>query len=362
MTKSQELLFNLLLISSGAQKALQQRYSDKQWRGALELAREQAIVGVLVTAFEVLKEHDAESLPSKLLMLEWIGLGQMQEQNTVKLTEAGDTVVKYFREHGFACQILKGSSVGRYYPYPLRRTSGDVDVWLDGGRKKIYEFARNFDKDGKLYGVNYHHVHFHLIKDVHIEAHIWPSYLSSPLRNYRLHKFCNLHRPTMETDRPSLAFDRVFILLHAFQHLCGHGVGLRQIMDYFYVLKQGFTEEERRDSISWIKKLGMGRFAAGIMWVLKQYFGLEEQYMLCAPNEKEGRFIIQEVLMTGNMGHSETRNWGSLKTPLSRFFYNLRRDMYFATHYPHEALWQPFFSLWLYAWRFSNGLLKDRGE
>lgn len=362
MTKPQELLFNLLLISTGAQKALQQRYSDKQWRGALELAREQAIVGVLVTAFEVLKEHDAESLPSKLLMLEWIGLGQMQEQNTVKLTEAGDTVIKYFREHGFACQILKGSSVGRYYPYPQRRTSGDVDVWLDGGRKKIYEFARNFDKDGKLYGVNYHHVHFHLIEDVHIEAHIWPSYLSSPLRNYRLHKFCNLHRPTMETDKPSLAFDRVFIMLHAFQHLCGHGVGLRQIMDYFYVLKQGFTEEERLDSAKWIKKLGVKRFAEGLMWVLQKYFGLEDQYLLFKPNEKEGKFIIEEVLQTGNMGHSETRNWGSLKTPLSRFFYNLRRDLYLATHYPHEALWQPFFSLWLYAWRLSKGLLKDREE
>ena len=161
---------------------------------------------------------------------------------------------------------------------------------------------------------------------------------------------------------PTLAFDRVFILLHCYRHMCGHGVGLRQIMDYFYVLKQGFTEEERADAVYWIKQLGMGRFARGLMWVLKEYYGLEEQYLLMPVNEKEGQFILQEVLRTGNMGHSDTRNWGSMKSPLSRFFLNLRRDLYMVKHCPHEAIWQPFFSLWLYAWRLSKGLLKDRDD
>ena len=159
---------------------------------------------------------------------------------------------------------------------------------------------------------------------------------------------------------PSLAFDRVFILLHCYRHICGHGVGLRQIMDYFYVLRQGFTPEVQADAVYWIKQLGMKRFAAGLMWVLKEYFGLEERYLLMEPDEKEGRFIIGEVLLTGNMGHSDTRNWGSMKTPLSRFFLNLRRDFYLARHYPHEAVWQPVFSIWLYAWRLCKGLLKDR--
>ena len=133
-------------------------------------------------------------------------------------------------------------------------------------------------------------------------------------------------------------------------------------MDYYYVLKQGFTEAEKADSVYWIKKLGMKPFAEGLMWVFQRYFGMEEQFMLFAPNEKEGRFIMQEVMLTGNMGHSETRDWGSLKTPLSRFFYNLHRDIHLATHYPHEALWQPFFSLWLYGWRLSKGFLREGDE
>lgn len=358
MSRAQELIFELLLVSTGASHSLSHSYTDQEWDAALDIAFDQAIVGVLAVALDALT--DKSMLPSKPVLLQWIGNGQMEEQSTSNVEAEANEVVKYFRENGFACLILKGTAVGRYYPQPHSRTSGDIDIWLDGGRKKIYDFARAFDKDGMLYGVNYHHIHFHLIEGVHIEVHIWPSYLSSPLRNWRLHKFCDLHRPTMEATMPSLVFDRVFILLHCYRHMCGEGVGLRQIMDYFYVLKQGFTEKERADAVYWIKQLGMKRFAGGVMWVLQQYFGLEDQYLLLAADEKEGRFIMREVLLTGNMGHSDSRNWGSKKSALSRFILNFRRDLYLAGHYPHEALWQPVFSLWLYFWRLFNGLLKDR--
>jgi len=355
MSKAQELVYELLLISTGAKSTLSHPYTDKEWELALVIANEQAIVGVLTIAMEALM--DKSMLPSQFVLLQWIGNAQIVEQTALKMEEAANAVVKYFHENSFACQILKGSAVARYYPQPLRRSSGDVDIWLNGGRKKIYEFARTFDKDGMLYGVNYHHIHFHLLDGIHIEVHIWPSFLSSPLRNWRLHRFCNQYRPTMEATKPSLAFDRVFIILHCYRHICGHGVGLRQIMDYFYILKQGFTEEERKDAEYWIKQLGMGRFAGGLMWVLREYFGLEERCLLMEPDVTEGRFIMHEVMLTGNMGHSDKRNWGSMKSPLSRFFLNLRRDFYMAKHYPHEAIWQPFFSIWLYFWRLSKGLL-----
>ena len=164
----------------------------------------------------------------------------------------------------------------------------------------------------------------------------------------------------MESSYPCLAFDRVFILLHCYRHMNGSGVGLRQIMDYYYVLMQGFTQEEKDESVSWIRKLGMYRFASGLMWLLQEVFGLNEDHQLMKPDEKEGRFILQEVLLTGNMGHSDARDWGSRNTPFSRFFHNLRRDFHLVGHYPHEEFWQPFFSVWLYFWRLFKGLLKDR--
>jgi len=365
LDNSQELFFELLLVATGAKSELSRSYSEKEWEGAYCLAEEQAITGIILFGIENLQSvHGSRFMANipKELLLQWIGMAQMIEQNSKMLAEASKRVVKYFRDNGFACEILKGSAVARYYPEPLRRSSGDVDVWVDGSREKIYDFARKFDNDDKLYGVNYHHIHFHLIENVHTEVHIWPSFLSSPLRNKRLHQFCNLHRPTMDGDIPSLAFDRVFILLHCYRHICGDGVGLRQVMDYYYVLRQGFTEAERTDAVKWINKLGMGRFARGLMWVLREVFGLEEKYILMEPDEKEGQFILNEIMLTGNMGHSDSRSWGSKQSATSRFLLNLRRDLYMAGHYPHEALWQPLFSVWLYGWRMAKGLLADRED
>ena len=263
-----------------------------------------------------------------------IGGVQIIEQDTIKITKASEEAVEYFQEKGFACSLLNGAAVGRYYPNPNRRQSGDVDVWLDGGRDRIYDFAKKFDKDGKLYGVNYQHIHFHLFKDIHLEVHIRPAYLNNPFQNRIFHQFCAFHHPVFEQSMPSLAFDRVFILLHCYEHMLSSGVGFRQLMDYYYILKQDSTKEEKDDAVKWIKRLGMYRFASGLMWLMQYAFGMEDKYLLMEPNEKEGRSILQEVMMTGNMGHGDTRKWGSQETPFKRFIHNLRRDAYLISHYP----------------------------
>ena len=139
MTKSQELFFDLLLVCTGARNSLRQQYTEEQWNGALTIAQEQTVVGVLTTALERLPK---EQLPSKIFLLQWLGQGEVIVDSSSQMAEAGQKVVSYFRENGFACQILKGSSVARYYPIPNRRSSGDIDVWLDGTREEIYDFAR----------------------------------------------------------------------------------------------------------------------------------------------------------------------------------------------------------------------------
>lgn len=350
------LFFELLQIALGNRDILSRIPTRKEWINLYQQSEKQSILGIMLEGLERLPE---EQRPSQDILLQWIGCVQIIEQDTIKITKASEEAVEYFKEKGFDCTLLKGAAVGRYYPNPNRRQSGYVDVWLDGGRDRIYDFARKFDKDGKLYGVNYQHIHIHLFKDIHLEVHIWPAYMNNPFHNREFHQFCFIHHPVLEQSMPNLAFDRVFILLHCYEHMLSSGVGLRQIMDYYYVLKQGFTEIEKDESVKWIKKLGMYRFASGLMWLMQYAFGMEDKYLLMEPNETEGRFILQEVMMTGNMGHGDTRNWGSQETAFKRFVHNLRRDGHLISHYPQEIIFQPFFSLWLYFWRLSKGLIDN---
>lgn len=104
------------------------------------------------------------------------------------------------------------------------------------------------------------------------------------------------------------------------------------------------------------KKMRLMTFTSAMMWVLQEVFGMSQQNLLVTPNEKEGKFLLGEICQTGNMEHHDERHWGSLKTPFSRFLYNLHRDAHFVFHYPQEVLWQPFFNIYVYVWRLCKGL------
>ena len=127
-------------------------------------------------------------------------------------------------------------------------------------------------------------------------------------------------------------------------------------MDYYYVLNKGFTEEERKETLFWCRKLGMGGFVKATMWLMKNIFGLTDEFLLCKPDEKEGRFLLNEIMHTGNMGKSDTRfQWGQT-TSFSRFIANQKRNIHLLTHYPHEVCWSPFFNIVRFAWLKYKGL------
>ena len=151
---------------------------------------------------------------------------------------------------------------------------------------------------------------------------------------------------------PSLAFNRVYILVHIYRHLFAEGIGLRQLLDYYFVLCQGFTEEEREETMRVLRSLKMERFARAVMWVLQAVYGMEERYLLVAPDEREGRFLLDEIMLAGNFGQYDERlqheqgesalHWGWRK---------VKRNFRFVSSYPSEVLWSPLFKLWHYFWR-----------
>ena len=116
-----------------------------------------------------------------------------------------------------------------------------------------------------------------------------------------------LNEVAEKVEQRFAAFNRVYILSHIYRHLFDEGVGLRQLMDYYYVLRQGFTEAERQETLRMLKQFKMVRFAEAVMWVLQEVFGLEAKYMLTTPNEREGKFLLDEIMMAGNFGHYDPR-------------------------------------------------------
>lgn len=360
--KMSELFFALIRVAIGAQVSLSHIPKPKEWQQLYDMAKKQSLVGVCFAGVQKLVNSEKEDYYGmiEILYLTWMGMAAKIQQRNEVMNGYTQNALAYFREKGFPCQVLKGQGVAKLYgSLAGLRQSGDVDVWLSCGRKRLYEFARK--EFGKIEGLNYYHIHCPIIEDTEVEAHVWPSYMTNPFKNRKLHQFSIEHQPTEGcSDTPDRVFDGVFIMLHCYRHFCGRGVGMRQVLDYYFVLRTAYVNDNVNDNVNfraevlnWIKALGMYRFATAMMWLMKEMFGLEEKYLICECNEKEGRFLLDEIMNTGNMGHGETRFRRDDSTAIRRFIGNQRKNLHLLTHYPGEVCWSPFFNLARYIWQLT---------
>lgn len=351
----EQLFFQLIRVAIGTQETLSHFPSEQEWQTLYDMAKKQSLVGICFAGVQ--KTISSSSLQgeesramglSELLYLKWMGMAAKIQQRNEVMNGYTKRALEMFRKDGFESSVLKGQGIATLYgSLAGLRQSGDIDLWVSGSRKELYDYS--LQKLGRLEGLTYHHIHFPVWKEVEIEAHTWPSFLASPIRNKRLKAFCKQN--ATNDDIPSLAFNRVFILLHCYRHLCGHGVGMRQMLDYYFVLLQGFSEEEKAESMKWIEALGMKKFAEATMWFMRYVFGLDEKYLLCLANEIAGRFLLNEVVHSGNMGHGEDRFDGKISDrAVSRYWYNLKRDIRLIQFCPHEAMWDPFFNVYQFIW------------
>lgn len=390
------LFFELLQVAIGNKKELSQVPSIEEWDKLYLLAQKQAMVGIAFRGVEQLPEMQR---PPRMLLMQWYMATERIKTMNYDLNQKALSIANEFLKEGFRSVILKGQGIAKLYRLcndasgekvhncrfeetcglqPILvdsiseyRTPGDIDIWLEGGRKKILNYVRRHALDCNPV---YHHVDFSLGDGTDVEVHFMPSWMYSPVTNFRLQRFFKretqngrdvfFYSPQQqdyeggiicgysELPVPSYSFNRVYILVHIYRHLFHEGIGLRQLMDYYFVLLQGFTEKERMETVRILHSLKMERFAAAVMWILQEVFKMGSSYLITIPNEKEGRFLLSEIMLAGNFGQYDVRlRHEKENSSLSWVLRKLKRNFRFVRSYPSEVLWSPFFKLWHYFWR-----------
>ena len=122
-------------------------------------------------------------------------------------------------------------------------------------------------------------------------------------------------------------------------------------MDYYYILCH-LNDDQRGRAWLEIKHLGLGRFVAAVMYVQQRIFELEDDYLLCEPNEKMGRMLLTEIKRSGNFGHYDARNRGlNRQSKLSVYWHNVSRNVIFFWFAPSEVFFAPFWKPCHFLWR-----------
>lgn len=363
--KAQQLIFfDFLRFCIGATGEIPESVKDADWEVLYGIAKKQALIGVL---FHGIQQLPKELAPDENLLMKWMGMAQRIKQRNMRLFMDSAKVGKNFQNLGFRNCVLKGQGHALLYPDPYMRTPGDIDIYLEGGRKRIMEYVEGVCP-GQV--MRYHHVDFPVMKTP-IEVHFTPSYMFAPWHNRRMQRWfkCMMDLQCSnvvtlpdgygEITVPTMNFNVIYILSHLYRHVFTEGIGLRQLIDYYFVLLM--CEERRVKNLTALqhelKYLGLWKFAKAVMYVLHETLGLPEEKMIAPIDVNEGRFLLAEIMQGGNFGQFDTR-LGSKENEgkLHRYFRMSLRNLRFVKHYPTEALSEPLFRTWFALWKKIHGI------
>ena len=441
-----QIFFDFLRFSIGSESEIPDSLIEADWKELYRIAQKQCLVGILFEGIQRLPSSNVGI--SRDMLLQWMAQCQMLEKANVRLDDAAILVSEWFRKNGFRTCILKGQGNALMYPNPYSRTPGDIDIWVEGRDKRVISFVRSISPHEKAC---YHHIEFPSYKGVEVEVHYRPSFLLCFWHNRKLQKYYERvkeeqfsHRVMLgkqgEIAIPTVEFNLIFQLTHIYAHLMNEGIGLRQLLDYYYVLcdfykvYQNFskthpssltlkggstafpkplspqgTEDvtapprhseplrskdggpskvspncagwDRRDAIGnmtsatastdssataarssstaidrvqeELKELGLWKFAGGIMYIMQEVFGMPASRLIVPPNEKYGKFVLNEVLEAGNFGRHDARNQFG-RSQLGHNLQRVYRDIRLVRYFPAEALCEPLFRVWHFFWRMNN--------
>lgn len=364
-----DLFIELLQVTLGARDSLSRVPSALEWEGLYKEAEKQALVGVLTVGLNRLP--DAQK-PPKLLLLNWIGQTLQIEQQNKLTTSVCCSICKQLEKDGFIPCVLKGQSNYRYYPTELlnKRSCGDVDVWVvpkGGCKHPVKQVLDYVDAHYNMDVLCWLHNGFTDESGVPVEVHLRPSFMSEPCKNRRFQKhFADVDacRMIAEVDGEEISCmkvdeDVIYQMNHIYRHLMDEGVGLRQVVDYFWLLKAWNEKHEwsKEETMKIISRLGMKKFSGALMYVLREVCGMFENMLLCPASVKDGQFLMSEIMMSGNFGHGDPRvgasgsDGGYLSRRAGQALRRFKRNMRFFTSYPGEVIWEPIVRVEHFVWK-----------
>lgn len=330
------------------------------------MAKKQSLVGVCFAGVQKtlsnspLKGEDPSVIGMpEMLYLTWMGMvAKIQQRNEVVNRQCVELQNRLSTDGLRSC-VLKGQAIAQQYPDGLRslRQSGDIDIYVDCGRERAIKYAKTLQETVVW---DYKHLHLDCFSDTEVEMH----YRTEMMFNVFKNKAVRQWEESEEIRRAMFAenlngivtaspeFNLVYLLMHMYNHAMSEGCGLRQFMDYYFLLKSINVDEYKDTANKTIERLGIKKFAGGVMWVLHEVFGLEYDRMLLPVNEHAGKYLMKDAMEGGNFGkHDESRHWGRALYPLKLVCDWFTRDMRILWNVSSEAMWYPIWVVYHFVWK-----------
>lgn len=361
-------LFDFLKYCLGAKSDVNKMIAGIDWQMLYSFAFKQALLGLCFDGIERLGKEYPEELKrnpiERELLMTWMGVSQQIRRQNMKVNVVASKLYSMLREDELRCCILKGQGNALMYPNAYSRNPGDIDVWVNASREQITEYAKKHFKLGD--DIRYQHIETS-VDGVPVELHFFPCTMSNPIYNARLQKWFKRNADLQcsnvvslpvgigEIAIPTTAFNVIYQLCHLYHHFFDEGIGMRQIIDYYYVVNNDELLAIKDTLQKELKHHGLWKFAGAVMYVLHEALGLSEEKMIAPIDEKRGKLLLAEILNGGNFGKHFTKYGHFTQQGMAKkYFLKIWRNMHFVRYYPAEALSEPIFRTWHFFWRLRH--------
>ena len=355
---TEQQFLELIRVSLGVSDGLSLAPEENEWKQLFDIASVQALQGVCFAGVRKLAERQMTA--PKEVYYTWMATAAMMQSRNEELNSQCVALQEKLAGHGMKSCILKGQGIAALYQNGLAmlRQPGDIDVWVDDAPERLYAKIRSIGVE--VAKPNIHHGVAGFFPNTIVEVHPTPTWFYSPTSSRRLKAWITeqnvfAHLSVVNGIKvPPTAFNLVYVLIHIYRHLFDEGIGLRQLMDYYYILLSS-TKEQREKAYRDICLLRLAKFAGAVMYVMKDVFLLSDEYLLCTVRQKEGRALLADILRTGNFGANSGKR--TRQSRVMSGIHNLGSNMRLVCSYPSEVLWAPLWKVWHWWWRKKRGYI-----
>lgn len=287
------------------------KLTPAQWKAIVETARKQTVSGLLYQGVSHLPE--GYPLPQGLPFLLIAEVHRIEKEGKA-IAETARSLVAQYEAAGLHPVVMKGPAVAAFYPQPLLRECGDIDLYFP---PEEFEAAARLmapvtsAPDGSV----------HFKRDgIDIDQH---------RRYFDLH---SRHLPPVPSPEATL----LMLSAHILKHCMGPGIGLRQLCDIAAAYKALSPEPSALRRC--FREAGLQRWNTLLFSFLHRRLGAEPLYEELPSDEP----LLNIIWEGGNFGHhSEAREATLHKGPFRRKLGTVRlflRRIPFSLHYAPKEL------------------------
>lgn len=334
MTRSEQAFLTLYRAGLWSMPVGDEDFREEgiDWERVVELARQQTVVGIVGEAMSQL----SRGVVPRATYLRLLNDVKTIEDNNLQMNALMPILFRTLDQLNVKTWLLKGQGVALCYENPLRRTSGDIDVFFPFAND--YQTARtDFLRHLKAEQVFNDHDETRTLefdyKGIYIELHgrIVPEVNRRCNRMFPvfLEKYSSTpSRQWNGAALPPMQFDPIFIFMHMVRHYFGGGIGLRQVSDWMRYVHVHHDELDAEVLKADLETTGLFKLWQAFGCLAVEHLGCPVESMFFYDHKftKHGQRLLRYILESGNFGYYDERTKST-----SRFYY-VRRFVAFWGH------------------------------